>query len=137
MLLVNGVVLSTNTHEILNGDVQLLQLLHTEYSDYLIGHDVVGSHRLENALKPIVDIIHLFRIIPRAMPDFVINDLQKDFGPATIKVWHQIMNIRGESRQVVDAIQASIMPGLSNSHDAGVSYHHIAVLEQLKVKKFK
>ena len=137
MLLVNGIVLSANTHEILNGDVQLLQLLHTEYGHYLIGRDVVGNHRLESALKPIVDIIHLFRIMPRAMPEFVINDLQKDFGPATIKVWHQIMGIRGESKQVVDAIQASIVPGLSTSYDTATNFHHIAALDQLKVKKFK
>ncbi len=137
MVLVNGLVLSTNTHEILNGDVQLLQLLHSEYGHYLISRDVSGSPRHESSLKPLLDIIHLFRITPRAMPEFVTNDLQKDFGSNTLKVWHQIMSIRGESKQVVDAIQASIMPGLSNLSDAATNYHNIAAFDQLKIKKFK
>ena len=99
LMLISGLTVTASLLDRLQEDFNLWQGIFQEYVSA-----ISSPADLADALTSWKHIITALSMDTRNMPAFVRNDLYPSFGLATIKILATVMQMRGDSKQVVDTL---------------------------------
>jgi len=104
LILTSNITVTANVLDRLQEDFNLWQDIFQNYIEYMrTPADLLGAQASWRLL------ISSLSMDTRNMQSFVRNEMFPTFGIATMKIWFTIMQMRGDGKQVVDALVDAIM----------------------------